>query len=84
MLGEKPRLLCLRRTPKLKYFSGRDIAQKGEEEAEEAGSTIVDSAVYMKDQNLGKNMKTFIGFVQILSVSDTVLKFHGPMDFCPF
>ena len=60
----------------------KDIkASKGEEETK---GIIVDSAKYLKGQKIGKNMKTFIGFVQILSVSDSVFEIPWPDGFLSF
>jgi hypothetical protein len=58
--------------------------QEEEEEAEAVVGTVVDTSRYLKDQNTGRAMKTFIGFVQVLSVSDSAFKIPWPSGFLSF
>ena len=58
--------------------------QEEEDEAEAFAGTMVDTAKYMRDQNLGRSMKTFIGFIQILSVSDSAFNIPWPTGFLSF
>ena len=58
--------------------------QEEEEEAEAVAGTVVDSVTYIRQQEVGRTLKTFIGFVQVLSVSDSAFKIPWPSGFLSF